>query len=47
MQVDPAEQLMSGNVLGVALDRLLRRQDGVADAAGAEVKLRQTIVQEG
>ena len=47
VQVDAAEQLMSGDILGVALDGVLRGQDRVAHAAGAEVELGQAVVQKG
>ena len=46
-QIDPSQQPARFQVLGIALDDLLRFQHSVADASGARVKFCQASVQKG
>jgi hypothetical protein len=45
VQIDAAKQFMGSDVLRLALDGVLGRQDGVADATRAEIKLGQAVIE--
>ena len=45
LQVDPAQQLVGVQVVGLGLEYLLGRQHGIPYAAGAQIEFRQPTVQ--